>query len=245
MVGGGGEHEAVLAAEALLVVRILPGLDMAGDQVVAVLDAGQAAMALHLGDLFPEEALADACLDDREPSGLGDLDVLFDPVDQVFPSLIGEGIREVFAGVVQAEVAAFLAAGACRGAEGVDDHAGELGGDFRQVQLFAAPVRLQRGMLLGEEGGDALQLVLGTEGAGVEIGNVNPPAELGPVLAVLAEFGGLGAVVAVGGDQAAGDHVAVPVGKDHVTGGDIPHILVERVPDGGFTVPATLAFRRP
>ena len=202
-------------------------------------------MALHLGDLFPEEALADACFDDREPSGLRDLDVLLDPVDQVLPGLFGEGVCEVFAGVVQAEVAAFLAAGACRGAEGVDDHAGELGGDFRQVQLFAAPVRLQRGMLLGEEGGDALQLVLGTEGAGVEIGNVNPPAELGPVLAVLAEFGRLGAVVAVGCDQAAGDHVAVPVGKDHVPGGDVPHVLVEGVPDGGLPILAPLPLGGP
>jgi hypothetical protein len=100
-------------------------------------------------------------------------------------------------------------------------------------------------MFLGEERGDALQLVLGAEGAGLEVGDVDPPAELRPVLPVLAEFGGLGAVVAVGGDQAAGDYVAVPLGKDHVPGGDVPHVLIERVPDGGFTVPAALAFRRP
>ncbi len=100
-------------------------------------------------------------------------------------------------------------------------------------------------MFLLEEGGDALQPVLGPEWAGVEVGDVDPPAELRPVLPVLAEFRRLRAIVAVGGDQAAGDHMAVPVGEDHVPGGDIPHVLIERVPDGGFAIPAALAFRRP
>lgn len=146
---------------------------------------------------------------------------------------------------MQAQVAPFLAAGPGRGPQSVDDHAGELRGDLREVEFLASAVRLKRGMFFGEERGDALQLVLGAEGAGFEVGDVDPPAELGPVLPVLTEFRRLRAVVAIGGDQTAGNHVAVPVGEDHVPGGDIPHILVEGVPDGGFAIPAALAFRRP
>ena len=84
--------------------------------MVAVLDACQAAMAFHLGDLFPEEALADAGLHDREPGGLGDLDVLLHRVDQVLAGLLGERVREVLGGVVHAEVAGRVAAGPGRGA---------------------------------------------------------------------------------------------------------------------------------
>jgi predicted nuclease of predicted toxin-antitoxin system len=79
MVDGGRQEQAVLAVQALLVVAVAPGLDVAADQVVGIGDSGDAALILDGPDVLLEDSLADAGGDEgllfgfRELGAAGDL----------------------------------------------------------------------------------------------------------------------------------------------------------------------------
>ena len=60
VIDGRGQEQAVLAVQALLVIAVAPGLDVAADQVVGVGDSGDAAGSLDGPDVLLEHALADA-----------------------------------------------------------------------------------------------------------------------------------------------------------------------------------------
>ena len=79
MVDGGRQEQVVLAVQALLIIAVAPGLDVAADQVVGIGDSGDAALILDGPDVLLEDSLADAGGDEgllfgfRELGAAGDL----------------------------------------------------------------------------------------------------------------------------------------------------------------------------
>jgi hypothetical protein len=51
MIDGGREEQAVLAVQALLIIAVAPGLDVAADQVVGVGDSGDEGLLLGFREL--------------------------------------------------------------------------------------------------------------------------------------------------------------------------------------------------
>jgi hypothetical protein len=107
--------------------------------------------------------------------------------------------------------------------------------------LEPATVRLERRVLGGQERPQQLHpLDRPDDGRHLLPLDVDPPADLLPVAADVAELAGLGVLVGVGGRDAEGLDAGIGEAEDEVSGRDLAHRVVERVP-----APAGVALGRP